>query len=87
MFVSGMELANGFEELCDAGEQAQRFSVDNQVRAERGQELMPVDQQFLNSLDHLPQCSGVALGFDRLLMLVDDLSSITDAIALLWTEA
>ncbi len=87
VFVNGIELANGFEELNDSREQAQRFSEDNALRKVRGQREMPVDGRFLETLDQLPACSGVALGFDRLLMLVDDLPSITDSLAFPWVDA
>ena len=87
VFVNGVELANGFEELNDPVEQAARFSVDNRIRTGRGQNPVPVDQRFLAALEQLPDCSGVALGFDRLLMLVHDLPSIHDAIAIPWNDA
>jgi len=70
LFLEGIELANGFHELADADEQAQRFEADNCRR--RGQGLAPikVDRLLLGALQHgLPDCSGVAVGLDRLLML------------------
>ncbi len=87
VFVGNVELANGFEELDDAAEQAARFASDNALREHRGQLAMPIDKRFIQALDHLPACSGVALGFDRLLMLVDDLPSITEAIPVGWLDA
>lgn len=70
VFVEGVELANGYEELADPDEQAARFAADLERRRGAGQELPPIDQHLLAALRHgLPACSGVALGFDRLVML------------------
>lgn len=70
LFINGIEIANGFEELCDAGEQRQRFETDNTTRQARGLDVMSMDERLLAALEHgLPQCSGVALGFDRLVMV------------------
>jgi lysyl-tRNA synthetase class 2 len=81
LYVNGIELANGFRELADGAEQAQRFAHDNQVRREAQQPVMPVDGQLLAALEHgLPDCSGVALGFDRLVMLAAGLSHIDAAV-------
>jgi len=69
LYYQGVELANGFEELADAEEQAERFEHENCVRRSNGQLPMPVDEALLGALEHgLPQCSGVALGLDRVLM-------------------
>jgi len=70
LYVGGIELANGFHELSDSREQHRRFDQDNAVRRRRGQVEMPIDAPFLTALQHgLPDASGVALGFDRLVML------------------
>lgn len=70
VFAGPNELANGYHELTDAGEQAKRFERDNRIRLESGRETMPADDQLLDALAAgLPECSGVALGFDRLLMV------------------
>lgn len=69
LFVDGMELANGYFELQDAAEQRRRFEVDIAERAARGYDAVPLDEDLLAALAHgLPECSGVALGVDRLLM-------------------
>jgi lysyl-tRNA synthetase class 2 len=61
---------NGFNELTDKDAQLQRFQVDNLTRKALSVREKTVDQKFLAALDHgLPQCSGVALGIDRLIML------------------
>lgn len=71
LYFNGMELANGFHELTDAAEQRQRFEAENQRRLQTGQPAMPLDTHFLAALEQgLPDCAGVALGFDRLLMLI-----------------
>ncbi len=70
MYYKGIELANGFHELTDAREQQQRFEQDNRKRAARGLPQQPIDQNLLDALAAgLPDCSGVALGVDRLVML------------------
>jgi len=70
LYLEGVELANGFQELTDAGIQESRFQQDLAQRAGRGQSEPPVDERFLAALRHgMPPTSGVALGLDRLLML------------------
>ena len=69
LFLGGMELANGFFELRDAAEQGRRFERDLQRRRAEGLPAVPVDGRLLAALEAgLPECSGVALGFDRLVM-------------------
>ena len=70
LFLCGMELANAFEELTDAGEQRARFLADRARREELGGQDWPLDEDFLAALGHgMPPCSGIALGFDRLAMI------------------
>ena len=70
LFVCGMELANAFEELTDAEEQATRFTEDRARRRALGGGDWPLDEDFLAALRHgMPPASGIALGFDRLAML------------------
>ena len=72
-----MELANGFEELADAHEQRARFEAERRARAQRGLPAPEVDERLLAALAHgLPACAGVALGFDRLLMLASGAADI-----------
>jgi lysyl-tRNA synthetase class 2 len=81
LYYQGIELANGFEELADVDEQAQRFEHENCVRRARGQQPMPVDDYLLGALQSgLPACSGVALGLDRLLMCALQLDDIDQVI-------
>lgn len=65
-----LELANGYVELTDAAEQAQRFAADQETRRRRGGRTRPLDADFLAGMQSgLPRCAGVAVGFDRLLMI------------------
>ena len=69
LYVDGLELANGFWELADADEQRTRFEADRAQRAAAGQPDIPLDERLLAALAAgLPDCAGVALGLDRLLM-------------------
>ncbi len=69
LYINGMELANGFHELTDANEQRQRFAEDNKKRRRAGKRQIPMDEKLLGALNSLPDCAGVALGFDRVMML------------------
>ena len=82
VYFKGIELANGFHELTDAGEQQQRFEQDNRKRAARGLVQQPVDVNLLEALKAgMPDCSGVALGVDRLIMLALKAESLADVMA------
>ena len=88
VYFKGIELANGFHELTDADEQRRRFEQDNQERAARGLKVGPIDEYLLAALNHgLPQCAGVALGVDRLVMLVLGAKSLEQVIAFPVTRA
>ena len=81
LYYQGLELANGFAELCDAEEQRARFEADLAQRRACGQLEPPLDEALLAALAHgLPECAGVALGLDRLLMLA---LGVTDIAAVL----
>jgi elongation factor P--(R)-beta-lysine ligase len=82
LYVDGLELANGFRELGDAVEQRRRFEQDLRVREARGQVRHPIDERLLAALSHgLPDCAGVALGFDRLVMAAHRLPALESAMA------
>jgi elongation factor P--(R)-beta-lysine ligase len=82
LYYHGIELANGFHELGDAEEQRTRFEAVNVVRAADGRPRLPMPETLLAALKHgLPDCTGVALGFDRLAMLATESKSISDVIA------
>ncbi len=71
VFLGELELANGFYELTDAKEQRRRFENENKKRVELNLPVMPVDEKLLAALEAgLPECSGVAIGLDRLLMVL-----------------
>lgn len=71
LYVGGLELANGYDELLNAEMLRQRFETDNQQRQAIGKTIMPMDEYLLLAMEvGLPQCTGVALGLDRLMMLV-----------------
>lgn len=88
LYVDGVELANGYHELRNAEEQRARFEADNQRRRVSGQPARPIDQRLLAALEAgLPHCSGVALGLDRLLMLVSGESDIRRVLAFDWSRS
>ena len=82
-YFKGIELANGFHEQTDAREQQQRFEQDNRKRNARGLPQQPIDTNLLESAlkTGLPDCSGVALGVDRLVMLALGAEQLGDVIA------
>lgn len=87
-YLDGVELANGFHELGDAAEQRARFERDQRERVRRGLPAAPIDERFLAALAHgLPECSGVALGFDRLVMCAVGASRIDDVLAFPFEQA
>jgi len=82
LYVDGLELANGFHELADGGEQRARFNRDLATRRARGQMLPPVDEHLLAALmTGLPECAGVALGLDRLVAVALGAQQLADAMA------
>lgn len=88
LFFGEIELANGFYELTDAAEQLVRFQEENQKRVRVGKPAACIDENFIAALQHgLPECSGVALGLDRLLMVLSGSVSIEDVISFPWGSA
>lgn len=69
VYIEGLELANAYDELLDAEVLAARFDADNAERAQQGLPVIPTDQYLLAALPNMPECSGIALGIDRLLMV------------------
>jgi len=82
VFVKGVELANGYQELEEADLYQQRFTDSNALRQTQQKSPMPADQHLLTALAQqgLPECSGVALGVDRLLMLALQKQQLTDVV-------
>ena len=88
VYVGSHELANGYHELTDADEQRRRFERDNERRRERGLPSVPIDENLLRGLEQgLPDCAGVALGIERLLMAMTGSDNIADVLAFPFAEA
>jgi elongation factor P--(R)-beta-lysine ligase len=86
-YAGGLELANGFGELTDPSEQRARLEADQAVRAARGLPVYPIDERFLAALEEgIPPSGGIALGVDRLVMLVTGTRDIRDVQAFTWDE-
>lgn len=82
LYACGVELANGFHELTNAEEQRARFMADMDLKEELYGERYPIDEDFLSALANMPDACGVALGFDRLVMLATGAPSVHHVI---WT--
>jgi lysyl-tRNA synthetase class 2 len=88
VFLGNLELANGFHELTDHREQCERFKKENRRRLDLGLPVLPADQRLINALAHgLPDCAGVALGLDRLLMIATGASHINEVLTFPWDRA
>lgn len=81
LYVGGVELANGFSELNDAAEQRARFRDELKKMNERGRRCSPMPERFLRALDHVPEAAGIALGVDRLAMVLTGAEAIDDVVA------
>ncbi len=81
IYMGGLEIANGFSELTDAGEQRQRFEKENEIRVKRGQPPWPLPEKFLDAISRMPESAGIALGVDRMVMLFTDAAAIDDVVA------
>jgi lysyl-tRNA synthetase class 2 len=81
LYIGGMELANGFSELNDAEEQRRRFEQALQLRAQKNWTQYSMPDKFLNSLTSLPPSAGIALGIDRLAMILANTDKIDDVVA------
>jgi len=82
LYACGVELANGFGELTNPDEQRTRFTAEMDEKHRVYGERYPVDEDFLAALAHMPPASGIALGFDRLVMLATGAPRIDDV---MWT--
>jgi lysyl-tRNA synthetase class 2 len=82
VYACGVELANGFGELTDSVEQRRRFQLAMEEKSRRYGERYPLDEEFLAAVAHMPEASGVALGFDRLVMLASGALRIDQVV---WT--
>jgi lysyl-tRNA synthetase class 2 len=82
LYLDGLELANGFHELVQPQEQRGRFAQDLALRRARAQVQPPLDENLLAALEHgMPDCAGVALGFDRLVAIALGANRLADAMS------
>ena len=81
LYIDGLELANAFSELTDAEEQRRRFEKDEELRRTAGKTPYPLPEKFLAELENLPEAAGIALGLDRLIMLITEAEKIDDVVA------
>lgn len=84
VFIGGLELANAYSELTDAREQEKRFRQEIETLRQEGKRDLAMPQRFLKALPGLPECGGIALGVDRLVMLFCDAASIDEVIPFPW---
>lgn len=88
VYIHGIELANGFHELQDVKEQRRRFENNNVERSKLGLTTLTIDEYFLSALDHgLPDCAGVALGIDRLIMIATRCDNIAGVLSFDFSRA
>lgn len=88
VYYQGVELANGYDELADPKEQRLRFEEANEERIQFGKLPLPIDEAFLSALEKgLPSCCGVAVGFDRLMMLRHKAAALKEVIPFDWASA
>ena len=88
IYVNGMELGNGYHELTDPIEQKRRLHESNEKREKRGKENLPIDTHFLKALEKgIPDSYGIAIGFDRLMMLRHQVKNISDVLPFSWHES
>ncbi len=87
LYINGIEIANAYDELADGKALRQRFEQDNAQRTALGLPIMPIDEHLLAACDDLPECSGIALGVDRLFMVVSGLTDISQSIAIMTEQA
>jgi lysyl-tRNA synthetase class 2 len=81
LYIDGLELANAFSELTDPEEQRRRFENDEELRRTAGKTPYPLPEKFLAELATMPEAAGIALGLDRLIMLITETEKIDDVVA------
>lgn len=82
LYIDGIEFCNGYQELTDADELRSRIQTENTIRVREGLQALPISSRLLAAMDSgLPECSGVALGIDRLAMWLFNCDSLADVIA------
>ena len=83
LYICGVEVANAFTELTDAKIQRQRFENDMKIKKELYGITYPIDESFIEAIEHMPPATGIALGIERLIMLATGAQDITQV---LWSE-
>ena len=86
LYIGGLELANAFSELTDPQEQRDRFLAEQEFRRATGKTVYPLPEKFLAELPAMPPAAGIALGLDRLIMVLLDKSSIDEVVAFIPEE-
>ncbi len=81
LYIAGLELANAFSELTDPQEQRQRFNAEAKILADKTGQTVQLPEPFLDDLQQIPPAAGIALGIDRLVMLLTDAESIEQVVA------
>ena len=81
LYIGGLELANGFSELTDPSEQRHRFDEANKVRAAKKWARYPMPENFLTALQSMPESAGIAIGIDRLVMILANTEKIDDVVS------
>lgn len=81
LYLEGIEIANAYDELADGQALRARFEADNHDRQLKGYSVVPIDERLLAACDDLPACSGIALGLDRLLMVLTQSASMDEVVA------
>lgn len=88
IYYQGIELCNGYHELTDSIEQRSRFEDSNRARINAGKDALKIDERFLEALEYgLPDCCGVAVGFDRLMMLKHQHKELKNVLPMIWEES
>jgi elongation factor P--(R)-beta-lysine ligase len=87
LYLGSVELANGYHELTDAAEQGRRFDNDLMLRSQRNASAPPKDLRLIKSLENMPDCAGVAMGIDRLMMALLDSETLADVLAFDFSKA
>jgi lysyl-tRNA synthetase class 2 len=81
LYIGGLEVANGFSELVDEEEQRRRFQLENANRRRMGKPIYPMPEKFLTEMDSMPPSAGIALGVDRLVMVLLNAAAIDEVVA------
>ncbi len=81
LYINGIEIANAYDELADGAALKLRFEQDNLLRYRHGLPIMPIDEHLLAACDDLPACSGIALGLDRLLMVMTKTACLEEVVS------